>query len=108
MRNEGNRNVDASSIVILDEMPAEMAFVPGTPVTFTNGSTTSGLNTFNAATMVSYASTPGTGGPFTYTPTGVADSNVRAIRIAPTGTMAAASSATSQPSFTVRFRARLE
>jgi len=108
VRNEGNRNVDASSIVILDQMPADMAFVPGTPVTFTNGSTTSGLNTFSAAAMVRYASTPGTGGPFTYTPVGVADRNVRAIRIAPTGTMAAASSATSQPSFTIRFRARLE
>lgn len=108
VRNEGNRSVDASSIVILDEMPADMAFVPGTPVTFTNGSPTSGLNTFNAATMVRYASTPGTAGPFTYTPTGVADSNVRAIRIAPTGTMNGASSATSQPSFTIRFRARLE
>ena len=108
VRNEGNRAVDANSLVILDLMPDEMALVPGTPVTFTNGSTTSGLNTFNAATMVRYASTPGTAGPFTYTPTGVADRNVRTIRIAPTGTMAAASSTASQPSFTIRFRARVE
>ncbi len=108
VRNEGNRAVDSNRLEILDLMPAEMAFVPGTTVTFTNGSTSSGLNTFNAAAMVRYASTSGTAGPFTYTPTGVADVNVRTIRIAPTGSMAAASSATSQPSFTIRFRARLE
>jgi Surface adhesin CshA non-repetitive domain 2 len=107
VRNFGSNSVDSSSIVIVDDMPAEMAFIPGTPVTFTNGTPTSGLNTFNAGTMVRYSSN-GTAGPFTYTPTGTADANVRAIRIAPTGTMSGASSGTSQPSFTIRFRARVQ
>jgi uncharacterized repeat protein (TIGR01451 family) len=107
VRNFGSSSVDSSSIVIIDDMPAEMAFVPGTPVTFTNGTPTSGLNAFDAGTMVRYSAT-GSAGPFTYTPTGAADANVRAIRIAPTGTMAAASSGTSQPTFTIRFRATVQ
>jgi len=108
VRNAGSRAVDASSIVMIDEMPANMAFMPGTPVSFTNGSPSSGLNSFNAATMVRYSSASGTAGPFTYTPGGTADPDVRAIRIAPTGTMSAATSATSQPSFTIRFRAQVQ
>jgi uncharacterized repeat protein (TIGR01451 family) len=106
--NAGNRAVDSSSIVIIDEMPAEMAFVPGVPVTFTNGSPSSGLNSFNPATMVRFSSQPGGAGPFTYTPVGAADPDVRAIRIAPTGTMQRATSGTSQPSFTIRFRAQMQ
>lgn len=107
VRNVGAGTVDASSIVILDDMPGQMAFIPGTPVTFTNGTPASGLNAFNAATMVRFSSV-GTSGPFTYTPTGTADPNVRAIRIATTGTMAAATSGTSQPNFTIRFRALVQ
>lgn len=105
--NAGTGAVDSSSIVILDVMPAEMAFAVGTPVTFSNGATTSGLNTFNAATMVTYSQASGGIAPFTYTPTGPFDANVRGIRIAPTGTMAGATSATAQPSFTIRFRAQV-
>lgn len=108
VRNVGNLAVDSSSIVILDVMPAQMAFATGTPVTFTNGTPTSGLNTFNAGTMVRYSSAPGGTTGFTYTPTGAFDPNVRGIRINPTGTMAAATSGTSQPSFTIRFRAQVQ
>jgi uncharacterized repeat protein (TIGR01451 family) len=108
VRNVGTLAVDSSSIVITDIMPPEMAFAVGTPVTFTNGTPTSGLNTFNAGTMVRFSSASGGVAPYTYTPTGAFDVNVRGIRIAPTGTMAAATSATSQPSFTIRFRARME
>lgn len=107
VRNVGAGTVDASSIVLLDVMPAGMAFAVGTPVTFTNGTTTSGLNTFNAATMVTYSQANGGAAPYTYAPTGTYDANVRGIRIAPTGTMAAATSATAQPSFTIRFRAQV-
>jgi uncharacterized repeat protein (TIGR01451 family) len=106
VRNVGNRAVDSSSIVMIDEMPANVAFLTNSPVTFTNGTPTSGLRTFNAGTMVRFSSA-GTAGPFTYTPVGTADPAVRAIRIAPTGTMAAATSATNQPSFIIRFRARI-
>lgn len=108
VRNVGTVAVDSSSIVIIDTMPADMAFAVGTPVTFTNGTPTSGLNTFNAATMVTYSQATGGGGPYTYTPTGSFDTRVRGIRIAPTGTMAGAGSATSQPSFTIRFRAQVQ
>ena len=105
--NVGRRAVDSSSIVMIDEMPAGMAFLTTSPVTFTNGSPASGLNSFNAGTMVRFSS-GSVGGPFTYTPVGPADPAVSAIRIAPTGTMAAATSATSQPSFTIRFRAQVQ
>jgi uncharacterized repeat protein (TIGR01451 family) len=108
VRNAGNRAVDASTIIITDIMPAEMAFAVTTPVTFTNGTTASGLNTFNQASMVRYSSASGGVAPYTYTPSGTFDLNVRGIRIAPTGTMNAASSGTAQPSFTIRFRAQVQ
>lgn len=104
--NVGSATVDASSIVILDPLPANVTYSSGTPVTFTNGATASGLNAFNAATMVTYSSQISGGAPFTYTPSGAFDANVRGLRIAPTGTMAAATG-TTQPSFTIRFRARV-
>lgn len=105
--NAGLGPVDASSIVILDVMPAEMAFAVGT-VTFTNGTPTSGLNPFNAATMVTFSQANGGVAPYTYTPVGPFDVRVRGIRIAPTGTMSAATSATSRPNFTIRFRAQMQ
>lgn len=104
--NAGNRAVDASSIVLADVLPAGFAYDASTAVTFANGTTASGLNAFNAASMVSFSSQPGGGAPFTYIPTAGYDANVRGVRIAPTGTMAAATS-TTQPSFTVRFRGRV-
>ena len=104
--NVGNRAVDASTLVITDPLPANVTYNSGTPVTFTNGTTASGLNPFNAATMVTFSNQPAGGAPFTYTPSGAFDANVRGLRIAPTGTMAAAT-ATTQPSFTIRFRARV-
>lgn len=108
VRNVGAGSVDASSIVLVDVMPTQMAYAVTTPVTFTNGTTPSGLNAFNAGTMVTYSQTAGGTTTFTYTPTGTFDGRVTGIRIAPTGTMAAASSGTAQPSFTVRFRAQVE
>lgn len=108
IRNVGTRVADFNSIVIIDLMPSNMAFAVTTPITFTNGTTSSGLNTFNPATMVSYSTQANGLSPFTYTPTGTYDQAVRGIRIAPTGTMNSASSATNQPSFTIRFRARVE
>lgn len=104
--NVGSLAVDASSVVITDPLPANVTYDASTPVTFTNGTTASGLNSFNAATMVTYSNQSGGGAPYTYTPTAGYDANVRGIRIAPTGTMAAAT-ATTQPSFTIRFRARI-
>ncbi|MFM6854793.1 MAG: hypothetical protein ACKOUM_12010 [Sphingopyxis sp.] len=105
--NIGNTAVDASSLALTDPMPATVNYDSGTPVTFTNGATASGLNAFNAATMVSYSSQTGGAAPYGYTPNGSFDANARGMRVAPTGTMAAAASATAQPSFTIRFRARV-
>ena len=107
VRNVGTGAVDAGSIVILDVMPADMAFAVGTPVTFTNGLPSSGLAAFNAATMVTYSLATEGAAPYTYTPSGSFDVSVRGIRIRPTGTMAAATSAAAQPSFTIRFRAQV-
>ncbi|AUX68125.1 hypothetical protein CHX26_00100 [Porphyrobacter sp. HT-58-2] len=108
VRNVGTGRPDTASITILDIMPPEMAFATETPVTFINGSTSSGLSTFNPATMVRFTASPGGAGPYTYSPGGAFDPAVRGIRIIPAGRMNAASSGTSQPSFTIRFRARVE
>lgn len=108
VRNVGTGRPDTASITILDIMPPQMAFATGTPVTFINGSPSSGLSAFNAATMVSFSANAGGAGPYTYTPNGPFDADVRGIRIAPAGRMNSASSGTSQPSFTIRFRARVE
>lgn len=107
VRNVGAGTVTTGTINITDIMPANMAFATGTPVTFANGTTASGLNTFNASTMVRFSSAAGGVAPYTYTPVGPFDANVRGIRIIPTGTMAAATAST-QPSFTIRFRARVQ
>ena len=104
--NVGNLTVDASSIVLTDPLPANVTYHSSTPVTFTNGTTASGLNAFNAATMVTYSTQAGGVAPYSYTPVAGYDPNVRGLRIAPTGTMAAAT-ATTQPSFTIRFRGRV-
>lgn len=106
VRNVGAGPVDASSVVLLDVMPAEMAFAVTTPVTFTNGATASGLSL--ASSNITYSQAAGGAAPYTYTPTGTFDARVRGIRIAPTGTMPAATSATAQPSFTIRFRAQVQ
>lgn len=104
--NVGNQSVTASSIVIADVLPAGFTYDGATPVTFTNGTTPSGLNTFNAAAMVRFSNQAGGGAPFAYLPAATYDPNVRGVRIAPTGTMAA-STGTAQPSFTIRFRGRV-
>ncbi|MFN3863586.1 MAG: CshA/CshB family fibrillar adhesin-related protein [Erythrobacter sp.] len=108
VRNVGAARPDTDSVIITDIMPADMAFATGTPVTFTNGSPTSGLSSFNATTMVSFSSSTGGTGPFNYSPVGPFDPDVRAIRITPAGRMNAASTGTSQPSFTIRFRAQVQ
>lgn len=108
VRNVGVGQPDTAGVFITDIMPANMAFATGTSVTFTNGTPTSGITTFNAATMVTYSSAANGAGPFTYTPVGPFDINVRGIRIVPAGRMNAATSATSQPNFTLRFRARMQ
>lgn len=105
--NTGNTAVDASSLVLTDILPANFAYDASTPVTFTNGSTASGLNAFNATTMVTYSNQAGGGAPYSYSPGTGYNSAVRGLRIAPTGTMAAAASAGAQPSFSVSYLGRI-
>jgi hypothetical protein len=107
--NSGPGVVDPNTLVITDPIPSDAAMyvlAAGNPVVFVNGSPVSGL-TFNYATNVTYSST-GVAGPFTYTP--VPDANgfdplVRAVRIAPGGTMNAAGGG--NPAFTIQFRVRI-
>lgn len=57
--------------------------------------------------MVGYSAAAGETGPYSYTLLGTFDANLRVVRVAPTRTMDEALNAASQPSFTVRFRARV-
>ena len=108
MTNSGDAPVDASTIIITDVLPADLIYNAASPVQFANGTTPSGLNSFNASTMVRFSSQASGGAPYSYTPsTGGYDANVRGIRINPTGTMAAATG-TTQPSFSVSFLTRID
>ncbi len=104
--NEGDAPVDINTIVIADALPANLTYSVTPAVTFTDGTTPSGLVAFNPATAVRFSSQPSGGAPYTYTPSGTFDPNVRGIRINPSGTMAA-SNGTNHPSFTVSFEARV-
>jgi len=107
--NSGPGTVTANSMVMTDPLPANVvADVSAGSVTFVDGTPASGL-TFTSAN-VTWSKTAGGGAPYTYVP--VPDANgydalVTGIRIAPTGTMAAAT-LTSQPSFSIRFRAKVK
>lgn len=111
--NTGPGPVDASTLVITDGIPAGTALLVagggGDPVEFVDGATPSGLG-YDFATSVSYSSQPGGGAPYDYTPVPDGDGYdpaVTGLRVAPTGTMAAASGP-SEPAFSVRFRVRVE
>jgi uncharacterized repeat protein (TIGR01451 family) len=109
--NTGPGTVDASTLVIADVIPAnsDLVVAGGDAVQFVDGSVPSGL-TFSYATNVTFSSQPGGTPPYNYVPAppdanGV-DPNVRGLRVAPGGAMAAASGG-SQPSFSVEFRVRV-
>jgi uncharacterized repeat protein (TIGR01451 family) len=108
--NTGAGAVDSSTLVIADVLPpnTELVVAGGPAVQFSDGSVPSGL-AFNYAANVTFSNQAGGAPPYTYSPVangnGV-DPNVTAIRIAPTGAMAAASGA-AQPSFNVEFRIRV-
>jgi uncharacterized repeat protein (TIGR01451 family) len=110
--NTGTGTVDASTLVIVDPVPAGAAMyvstAAGNPVQFIDGSVPSNLS-FSYAANVSYSNLPGGAAPYSYVPVPDAngfDANVTAVRVAPTGTLAAAAGA-SQPSFAVEFRVRV-
>ena len=81
----------------------------GDPITFTDGSTPSGLS-YNYATNVTFSNQVGGGPPYDYTPVPDADGfdpAVTGYRVAPTGIMSAASGGNS-PSFNITLRVRIE
>ncbi len=102
--NAGTGPVDASTVVINDPVPGGLAtFVGASAVTFTNGTPASGLSFAYPANVV-WTRTGGL--PLVPDAAGY-DSAVTNMRVAPTGTMPAATAA-GQPSFTIRFRTRIQ
>jgi trimeric autotransporter adhesin len=111
--NTGQGAIDAGTLIITDALPSdvELCIAPlcGGALAFIDGSPSSGL-TFNSASNVSYSSNAAGTPPFTYTPSATPmgfDSNIRGIRIAPTGAMSAATSA-GAPNFSIRFYVRVK
>jgi Surface adhesin CshA non-repetitive domain 2 len=108
--NTGTLAVDTSSIVITDPLPSTVTYNGGSTVTFTNGTPTSGITTFNAATDVRFsnaAAAPSGFAACTYTPLAGYDPAVKHVCIRPTGTMAGATAA-GQPNFTVSFLTQIK
>jgi uncharacterized repeat protein (TIGR01451 family) len=111
--NTGPGISDASSLVITDRVPANTALFVGTgsgdPIEFVNGVPASGL-AYDYATQVTYSNQPAGGPPYNYTPSPDAfgfDSAVRGFRVAPAGSLNAASGANT-PNFTLRLRVRVQ
>lgn len=99
--NNGGSPVDASSLVLTDMLPGQASFYNGafspatTPFLLNAGS--SGVTL--TASNVTYSSN---GTSYTYTPASGYDSNVKDVKFAPQGTMAANSS------FTIQYRVQIK
>ena len=100
--NSGGSPVDASSIVLADVLPAGVTFrntvldaPSGTPFSINPGSSGVSLSSGSPAYSNNGGST------YAYTPAAGYDANVKAVRVTPTGTMAANSS------FSISFVARI-
>jgi uncharacterized repeat protein (TIGR01451 family) len=111
--NQGPGPVDADSLAITDPVPPNTALyvddTSGDPIVFIDGIVNSGLG-YSYAVDVSYSDQPSGGPPFDYSPMPDGqgfDAAVTGYRIAPTGSMNAASGG-NNPSFNIRFRTRVE
>ncbi|MEH6758411.1 MAG: CshA/CshB family fibrillar adhesin-related protein [Parasphingorhabdus sp.] len=104
--NVGDASVDTDSIYIDDILPANMTYSVSPSVTFTDGTTPSGLSTSLPSSRITFSNVAGGGSPYTYTPSGTFDAAVKGIRIRPVGVMAA-SNGTNNPSFTLSFDMRV-
>lgn len=102
--NSGGSPVDASTLVLTDVLPANVTFYNGD---YNAGSP--GMGPFELTAGTSGVTLPAggraysnnNGSTYVYTPIAGYDANVDAVRLTPTGSMAANSS------FTIRFRARI-
>ncbi len=106
--NTGPSAVDTGTIFIRDPLPGTITYNGGFPVTYAAGGVAPGL-TFSTASDVRFSNavtTPANFAACTYTPTAGYDVNVKYVCVRPTGIMAGATNA-GQPSFTIRFRARI-
>jgi len=110
--NEGEGTADVDSIEIIDEVSDELRFFSGTTIEFGGQvvgfeDSSSGLS-FNPANDVKYSnagSRPATFADCTYTVGAGYDPDVTYVCIRPTGAMAANDP---DPSFTVKYRAKIE
>jgi uncharacterized repeat protein (TIGR01451 family) len=115
LANSGPVGIDADTLQITDRLPPETSlFVDsssGDPIAFIDGTPGSGM-TFDYASAVGFSNQPDGGAPYTYTPTPDAqgfDPAVTGIAITPAGALAGSSSGgAAAPSFTLRYRTRLE
>ena len=113
VRNSGPGPADAGTLLLTDVIPPDtelcVAASCASPVVeFVNGTPASGL-AFNPAVDVGYSANAGGVAPFNYVPAPDAngfDGNVKGLRVAPTGTFAAASGS-GNPSFVIRFTVRI-
>lgn len=105
--NEGDVAVDVDTLKLVDVLPGNAAFRTVDLVVFEEGATPSGLGAFDAATMVTYSDQTGGAAPFDHPPESPEDGTVTAIQILPEGVLAA-SDGTNHPSFTIRYRMRIE
>lgn len=111
--NQGIGSVDAGTLEVTDVVPPDTAmFVStgtGDPISFVDGSPSSGL-TYLYASHVSYTDNVGGVGPFDYTPTPDAqgfDPLVTGFQIVPAGSMLG-DSGSGPTSFNIVFRVRIE
>lgn len=106
--NRGDVPVDSSTIRIRDPLPTDVTYNAASTVLFTNGTTPSGLNSFNPSSMVRFSSQASGGGPYNYTPaTSGFDPLVKGVQISPTGIMSQ-SDGINHPSFTVSFEVQVK
>lgn len=113
LANSGPVAVDSGSLQITDILPPETSlFVDsstGDPIAFIDGTPGSGLS-FDFTTAVAFSNQPDGGGPYNYTPSPDAegfDSAVTGFSVSPDGALAG-NSGGSSPSFTLRYRTRVE
>ncbi|MDJ0749695.1 MAG: hypothetical protein QNJ11_09450 [Woeseiaceae bacterium] len=111
--NQGPGPVDADTLVVTDPLPPGVALYVdtsgGDPITFSNGTTVSGLS-YDYATDVTFSNQVGGGPPYTYAPDPDGDGfdpDITGYRIAPGGSMNGASGG-NNPSFNITLRVRIE